>query len=184
MRSPELQRLLEIMREASFKSSPEPVFPLVSGVKSRFYIDCKMSISDPEALQLIGELIAQRVQADEIDAVGGLELGAYPIATAVSSALFKRGRRTRAFVVRKQPKGHGLGKQLEGNVRRGDVALIVDDVITSGGSTVVAIERSRDEGLTVNKAIALVDREEQGGRERIEATGVAFESLFRIHDFL
>lgn len=173
------ERVLQILVESrSFLASPEPIFALASGEKSRFYVDCKIALSHPEFRLLIGDLIWSRASSSSLDAVGGLLIGAYPIAIAVSDAAYRiSGVNLRAFVVRKEPKSHGLKKLLEGDVKPGYKALIVDDVITSGNSTVQAIQRSREAGLVVQKAMALVDRQEKSGRTNIENNKVEFEAL-------
>lgn len=179
------ERLLKVFLETgSFKYSETPSYPLASGVLSHYYIDCKVALSYPEPRRLVGGLILEQMTASEVDAVGGLLIGAYPIAIAVSDAAERIWETTvRAFVVRKEPKKHGLRKLIEGEVRAGDRVVIVDDVITSGGSTVEAIKKSRDAGLKVVKVIALIDRQEQGGRETIEAESVPFMSLYTLEDF-
>jgi orotate phosphoribosyltransferase len=179
-----MDRLVQILLDThSFKSSPVPIYPLASGVLSPVYIDCRLALSYPEARQLVGRLIYDRVRSLDLDAVGGLLVGAYPIAIAVSDAAHSlSGKVIRAFGVRKEPKEHGLKKVIEGDVSRGQRFLIVDDVITSGKSTIEAIRKCRQEGLEVLKAIALIDRQEQDGRRNIEAEGVAFEALFTLDD--
>lgn len=177
------KQLLQILFETSFQANPTPIYALSSGIHSRYYVDCRMALSYAEARALIGEAIFERIQDLHVDAVGGLELGAYPIAVAVSDAAYKKGLVLRAFVIRKKPKEHGLRKYIEGEVRKGDRVVIVDDVVTSGGSTVDAILKSRDEGAQVVKAIALVDRQEGNGREYIEQQHVAFEALFTLQEF-
>src|SRR2546425_2288796 len=125
----ELLRIL--IKTKAFMSSRTPVFRLASGEMSSFYIDCKVGLSHREARRIVGEMILDLVQGP-IDAVGGLELGAYPIAIAVADAAYSRsGQDLRVFVVRKEPKTHGLKKLIEGDVDKGDRVLIVDDVITS-----------------------------------------------------
>jgi len=175
--------LLEILTKTkAFKSSPTPIFPLASGKMSSFYIDCRVGLSHPDARRIVGEMILDLAQGP-IDAVGGLLIGAYPVAIAVSDAAHRRnGQDLRVFVVRKEPKAHGLKKLIEGDVRKGDRVLIVDDVITSGGSTIEAIQKSREEGLIVSQAIAIIDREEQEGRKRIEDEGVRFAALCTLRD--
>jgi len=177
------EELLQILiKTRAFKSSPTPIFPLASGKMSSFYIDCRAGLSYAEARRIVGEMILDLAQGP-IDAVGGLLIGAYPIAIAVSDAAHRRtGQDLRVFVVRKEPKAHGLKKLIEGDVRKGDRVLIVDDVITSGGSTIEAIRKSRDEGLVVLQAIAIIDREEQEGRKRIEDEGVRFDALCTLQD--
>ena len=177
------KRLLEILFETSFHASPTPRYPLSSGIVSRYYIDCKIAFSYPEARALIGELILERIQDLHVEAVGGLVLGAYPVAIAVSDAAYAKGTVLRAFVVRKEPKTHGMRKYVEGHVNKGDRVVIVDDVITSGSSTIQAILKSREEGLEVVKVIAIVDRQEARGRENIEQHQVPFEALFTLQDF-
>ncbi len=179
------RRLLEILRQTSFKRSDTKSFHLASGVDSQYYVDCKQALSFPEARKLIGELIYQRVQSDSFDAVGGLELGAYPIACAVSDKIYaETGKTAYVFVVRKEAKKHGIRKLLAGHVQKGNTALIVDDVITSGRSAIQAIGSVRDEGLKVDRVIALVDREESDGRMNIEKQGVRFEALFTLNELI
>jgi len=176
-------RLARIIFDTSFRHSKEPSFPLASGIMSQYYIDCKMALSHPEARELIGELIADRIHLTEVDAVGGMELGAYPIAVAVSDAMFrKHGKNLRALVVRKQPKGHGLKKHIEGDVRPADKVLVVDDVVTSGKSTIDAVAKIRDAGLEVVKVVVIVDREESGGRANIENCGTSLDALLTLSD--
>ena len=178
------ERLLRILIETqSFKSSPTPSFPLASGALSSFYIDCKIGLSYPEVRQVVGDLMLDRIESPSVDAVGGLLIGAYPIAIAVSDAAYRRtGQVLRVFVVRKEAKEHGLKKVIEGDVVTGHSVVVVDDVITSGKSTVEAIRRSRAAGLTVTQAIAIVDREEQDGRNNIQAEGIRFDALCTLRD--
>ena len=176
-------RLREILRRTSLQSRDEPVFRLASGKMSRYYVDCKQALSDPEARALVGQLILERLGGMPIDAVGGMEIGAYPIATAVSDAVFQAtGAKVRAFVVRKESKDHGIQGLLAGNVKPGDQALIVDDVVTAGSSTIKAIARARQAGLIVARAIVLIDREEEDGRKNIEAQTVQFEALLTLSE--
>jgi orotate phosphoribosyltransferase len=177
--------LKEILRETSLKSSREPIFRLASGTMSRHYVDCKQALSDPEARRLIGSLVAQILEPARFDAIGGLELGAYPIAISISDEIFRRSeRKLSVFVVRKEPKIHGIKDLIAGNVKNGDRALIVEDVVTSGSSTVKAIRGARQAGLLVEKVIALLDREEGNGRANLEAEGVKFDSLFRLSELI
>jgi orotate phosphoribosyltransferase len=176
-------RLLDILVRTSYRETKTPSIPLSSGKKSRLYIDCKMAMSYADARAAAGALILEKLRPSAIDAVGGLALGAYPIAIAVSDALYRlTGTEIRAFVVRKEPKTHGLQKYLEGDVKRGERVLIVDDVITTGSSTLTAIRKSRDAGLEVVQAIVIVDRGEENGRENIEREGVPFDAIFTLTD--
>jgi orotate phosphoribosyltransferase len=172
-----------VVETASFLSALEPTFPLASGVLSQYYIDCKVALSYADVRELLGELVVERMGSIAVDAVGGLALGAYPIALAVSDAFYRRhGQVVRAFVVRKEPKKHGLKKHIEGDVRAGDQVLIVDDVITTGCSTIDAIIKCREEGLRIVKAIAMIDRQECGGAQNIIEQGVDFESIITLQD--
>ncbi|MFQ5656121.1 MAG: orotate phosphoribosyltransferase [Candidatus Methylomirabilales bacterium] len=177
------EQLLEILFRTSFNANPTPIYRLASGIVSRYYIDCRVAVSYPEARALIGELLFERIQDLHADAVGGLALGAYPIAIAVSDAAYTKGITLRAFVIRKESKTHGLRRHIEGEVKGGDRVVIVDDVITTGNSTIDAIQKSRDEDLKVVKAIALVDRQEANGKENIEQHQIDFEALFTLQDF-
>jgi orotate phosphoribosyltransferase len=178
-------RLRELLRQTSLKSREAPVFRLASGKLSRHYVDCKQALSDPEARDLVGQLILERLGGVSLDAVGGMEIGAYPIATSVSDAIFRAtGAKVRAFVVRKESKDHGIQGLIAGNVKPGDKTLIVDDVVTAGSSTINAIERARQAGLVVERAIVLIDREEEDGRKNIEAQGIQFEALLTLSELL
>ncbi len=178
-------RLREILKRTSLQSRDEPVFRLASGKMSRYYIDCKQALSDPEARALVGQLILERIGGASFNAVGGMELGAYPIATSLSDAIFRAtGAKVQAFVVRKEPKQHGIQGVIAGNATRGDNALIVDDVVTAGSSTIKALTGARSVGLVVDRVIVLVDREEEDGRKNIEEQGVLFEALFTLSELL
>ena len=178
-------RLLEILRQTSFRSEREPVFRLASGRMSNFYVDCKQALSDPEARALIGKLIFEHIKNQSFDTVGGLELGAYPIATSISDELYRRTKKKiRAFVIRKEAKKHGVGNLIAGSVHAGNTTLIVDDVITTGKSTIEAINRAREAGLIVKHVVILVDREEDNGKQNIEEQGVSCASLFSLSDLI
>ncbi len=177
------ERLMQLLLETgAFKHSPDPVFKLASGATSRFYVDCRIALSYAEARAIVGEMILDRAEPRP-DAVGGLLVGAFPVAIAVSDAAYRRGAPDiRVFAVRKEPKGHGMRKLVEGAVSEGDRVLIVDDVITSGQSTLDAIERSRDAGLNVSQVIVIIDRQEQDGRRRIEERGGKVDALCTLSD--
>jgi len=181
----EWSRLLDIVTQTSFKSEREAIFRLASGRMSSFYVDCKQALSDPEARELIGKLMFERMKVQDFDAVGGLELGAYPIAASVSDAGYRAIRKkVRAFVIRKQAKSHGVGNRIAGNANSGDRVLIVDDVITTGSSTIDAIKSAREAGLIVEHVIVMVDREEDSGKRNIESMGVTCEHLFTLTDLI
>lgn len=177
-------RLLQLL---TLKSYAKKKVVLSSGKESDFYIDCKKTVLTAEGHVLVGRLMfeAIREHAPQAKGVGGLTMGADPLASAVSLTSHLSGHPLDAFYVRKEPKGHGTGQWLEGLTAfapKAEVA-IVEDVVTTGASTIKAIERARAEGLMPVAAFAIVDREE-GGREAIEATGVPVHSLFRRGDFL
>jgi len=163
------ERLIEIILERSFKYSDDPPFTLVSGRKSNYYFNCKPTTLDPEAMNLIGEILFEMLADAEVTAAGGLTLGADPIANALSVISFQKGKPIRSFIVRKDVKDHGTKSGVEGNVRPGERVAILDDVITTGGSTINAIVRAREAGLVIDRVIALIDREEESGRQNIEA---------------
>ena len=163
------ERLIEIILERSFKYSDDPPFTLVSGRKSNYYFNCKPTTLDPEAMNLIGELVFAMLADTDVTAAGGLTLGADPIANALSVISFQKGKPIRSFIVRKDVKDHGMMSGIEGNVRPGNRVAILDDVITTGGSTIAAIVRAKGAGLVIDRVIALIDREEENGRGNIEA---------------
>jgi orotate phosphoribosyltransferase len=175
-------RLLELLTQLAYE---EREVILASGKPSTFYIDCKQAVLTAEGHHLVGTLICEVLAhlSPEIRAVGGLTMGADPIASATATVSWQLGRPIEAFYVRKEPKGHGTQKWLEGDktVKPGTPVAIVEDVCTTGGSTLKAIERARLHGLEVKRVIVLVDREE-GGREAVEKEA-PFTALFRRADF-
>ncbi len=177
-------RLLELLTKLSFERRK---VKLSSGLESDFYIDCKKTALTAEGHWLIGRLLLNeiRVKAPESKAAGGLTLGADPLASAVSTVSYLAGWPLPAFIVRKEAKGHGTGAWIEGRsaLENGASVAILEDVVTTGGSTLKAIERAELEGLEVTQAFALVDRLE-GGREAIEAKGYKLTSLFTRKDFI
>ena len=160
------ERLAEIIIERSFKYSADEPFTLSSGKKSHYYFDCKPTTLDPEAMNLIGYLINNMLQDSDITAAGGLSLGADPIANAVSLISFQMGRPIKSFIVRKDAKGHGTKNRIEGNVRTGEIVAVLDDVVTTGASTITAIEAVTEAGFKIDRVIVLIDREE-GGSDNI-----------------
>jgi orotate phosphoribosyltransferase len=161
-------------------------FTLSSGAKSKYYVDCRLTTLDARGAWLIGQLMHALVRKEEksrnlrIDAVGGLTLGADPVALATGMISSWAGdpEPLRIFCVRKAPKAHGQTKLIEGNFKAGDTVVVVDDVVTSGNSTITAIDAVLKEGGRVAFAAVLVDRQE-GGREKIEAMGYPLLSLFQ-----
>jgi len=169
-------RLIELIIEKAFKYSEEPVFKLVSGRMSNYYFNCKAVTLHPEGMYLIGNLIFDMIKNLDIKGIGGLTLGADPIAYAVAYTSYLKGKSIEAFIVRKTPKSHGTMQWIEGNIKSCDRVVIIDDVITTGKSTIEAITRSKEAGLEIVKVIALIDRQE-GGREAVEASGYKLESI-------
>jgi orotate phosphoribosyltransferase len=171
------ERLGEIIIARSFKYSDNPPFTLASGKKSNYYFNCKPTTLDPEGMNLIGTLLFNLLKDSEITAAGGLTLGADPIANALSVISYQKGKPIKSFIVRKDAKDHGTKSSIEGNIRPGEKVVIIDDVITTGGSTIIAIEQAHEAGLIVDRVITLIDREE-GGRENILKHIDHVESVF------
>lgn len=170
----------------SFKWDRDKGFKLASGEISPFYVDCRTLMAHPEARRLVAQLAYDALADIDFDCLGGLELGAIPIALTISdfACAASPQRLWRTFVVRKQPKDHGLGKMIEGGIHPGDRAVIVDDVLTSGGSLLKAVEVVREAGLRVDHALVIVDRLEQSGRARVEREKVRLISLLTINDLM
>ena len=179
--------LLALRTLLAERSARRGQFTLASGRVSSLYIDARLTTMSPEGLALIGPLGlgTLRHAGWHVDAVGGLTLGADPLASAVSLTSYLAGRPLPAFIVRKEPKGHGTGQWMEGRkvLRDGAQVAVLEDVVTTGASTLKAIERVEAEGLTVLGAFALVDRLE-GGREAVEARGYKLHTLFTRKDFI
>jgi orotate phosphoribosyltransferase len=168
------------------RSTRRGQFTLTSGRVSTLYIDARLTTMSPEGLALIGPLGLDAVRRAgwRVDAVGGLTLGADPIAYAISYAsALERTTLVRAFTVRKEPKTHGTGQLIEGPFRTGDRVAVVEDVITTGGSALRAVEAVRAAGGKVVGILALVDREE-GGREVLEHAGFQVWSLTRASELV
>lgn len=167
------------------RSAKRGSFTLASGRQSSLYIDARLTAMSPDGLALIGPLGLQAIEqlAWSVDAVGGLTLGADPISYAIAYASAGSPRLVRSFTVRKEAKAHGTGKQIEGPFRSGDRVAVIEDVITTGGSALRAVEAIRREGGDVVGVLALVDREE-GGREAIEASGLRVHALARASEIM
>ncbi len=176
------QQLLKKLRD-SFVYSSEPTFVLSSGRKSHFYIDCKKVTLDAEGATWVGLLVLDRVADLEIDAIGGMTLGADPIATAVAVLSYESGAPISAFIIRKESKGYGNQSFIEGRVGRETKVVVVDDVLTGGQATERTIRILQEAGCDVVKVIALVDRKE-GGREHLERLGFEVEALYTVEDLL
>jgi orotate phosphoribosyltransferase len=177
-------RLIEIVRQRSFSTGRET--RLVSGRSTSFYFDMKPSMLHPEGIHLMAALILDALEGARVDLIGGLEMGAVPLATAVALASHARGRPLGAFFVRKQAKEHGARKLVEGlaptETLAGKRVAVLEDVTTTGGSSMKAIDAVRAEGATVERVITIVDRLE-GAAETFKAAGIPFTAVLTAADF-
>ncbi|MBN2218609.1 MAG: orotate phosphoribosyltransferase [Pirellulales bacterium] len=174
------EALIALVRHKSLKFGE---FTLASGKKARYYLDGKQVTLDPHGSRLIAEgildLLAERGLPD---AIGGMSIGADPITSAVVTMSAVRGTPILGFMVRKEPKGHGTNQYIEGPVRPGQKVVIVEDVVTTGGSSLAAIERAAAFGLDVTGVVAIIDRME-GGAQAFARAGYELRSLLAITDF-
>jgi orotate phosphoribosyltransferase len=177
-------RLLEILRE---KSVERGRFQLRSGRWSDYYVDGKQTTLDAEGSYLIGKLLSARMRASGAypQGVGGVTLGADPIVTAVSMVSYLEGTPIPAFIIRKEPKGHGTERWIEGlkNIAPGSRVAVVEDVLTTGGTLLEGVGHTREAGFQVSHVYTLIDRQE-GGREAIEAESLVLDSLFTRDELL
>jgi orotate phosphoribosyltransferase len=173
------QALMDLIREKALKFGE---FTLVSGRKASYYLDGKQVTLDATGARLIGEGILDLLSANMPAAVGGMAIGADPITAAVVTLAGVRDVPLSGFMVRKEAKGHGLNQYIEGPVKPGDEVVIVEDVVTTGGSSLKAIEHCETFGLKVRGVIVIVDRME-GGAEAFTSRGYEFTSLTSITDF-
>lgn len=156
-------------------------FVLASGQTANFYLDCrKLTLTGEGANIIAGGMIAE-LEHNWPDAIGGMAIGADPITAAVVTCAWQLNRNLRGFIVRKEAKQHGTGRQVEGPVAAGDRAVILEDVVTSGGSSIRAIEYAREFGLIVDRVIAVVDRE-QGAAEKFAEVGVELTALVKLSE--
>jgi orotate phosphoribosyltransferase len=160
------QELIHLLCNKSFQFSQEPVFKLVSGQMSQFYVNCKPTTLSPRGMFLTGHLVYEAIRDVQVIGIGGLTFGADPIAVATAFVSELQGNPIQAFSIRKNQKDHGMIRWIEGDLQPGDRVAIIDDVATTGGSTLKAVERARSEGMHVVKVVILVDRQE-GGVENI-----------------
>lgn len=176
------ERLRNLLLERSVSRGD---FVLSSGARSSYYVDCRVTATSAEGQALIGALALDLIRSSELkpQVVGGLTMGADPVAYAIAHESWTRGEPIDAFTVRKQPKEHGTGRRIEGNFAEGARALVIEDVITSGGSALQACDAVEAEGGTVVGVLALIDRE-VGGAEALQARGYRVLSLYRISEVL
>jgi len=178
-----LAQLIELLTERSFERRK---IVLASGRESDFFIDCKQTILTAQGHALVGELMYKALtQLGEVDAVAGVELGGCPLASAVSLVSYHKGNPLPALYVRKERKDHGTTKRIEGDksLRRGMRVALLEDVVTTGGSSLKALEVLREAGCTVAGIVAIVDRLE-GGAEAVAEAGVPLISLCTRSDFI
>ena len=171
--------LQALIREKALKFGD---FTLASGRKAKYYLDGKQITLDSAGARLVGEGLLDLLGSPLPTAVGGMSIGADPITGAVITIAGLRGLPLLGFMVRKEPKGHGLLRYLEGPVQPGQQAVIVEDVVTTGGSSLLAIDRAEEFGLKITGVLAIIDRLE-GGAEAFASRGYKFASLFTIRDF-
>lgn len=175
------RQLLALLKEKSFRYSPEKPFRLASGRESPYYVDCRPVSHSARGLALIGEILFEMVQDLDIKAAGGLTMGADPLAHALALVSYQKGRPIDAFSVRKFTKDYGAGGLIVGPVAPGDPVAMLEDVITTGGSLRQAISAARDFGLVVRGVIILVDRQE-GGRETVEELVRPVRAVFTLEE--
>ena len=177
-------RLKDIFRKRSFGRGE---ITLASGRKSGFYFNLKPTMLDPEGAALLAELSLDALKDEQVDYIGGLEMGAVPLAGAIAQLSWLKGHPIAAFFVRKKPKEHGARLSVEGLAKgeslEGKRIVIVEDVTTTGGSAVKAVEAVRDAGGEVALVFTMVDREE-GAAEAFAAAAIPFRSLYRAGEFL
>jgi orotate phosphoribosyltransferase len=168
------ERLKKILKE---KAIVYKEVKLSSGKKSNYYIDGKIITLSPEGIYLVSKIIFEMIKDKNIDAIGGLTIGADPIVSGVSLISFIEKKPVYAFIVRSSQKDHGMGKLIEGNIQKGWNVAIVDDVVTTGSSLLKSIEAVENYGAYVKKVICIVDREE-GAKQAIEEKGYKLEAIF------
>ena len=177
-------RLAEIIRRRSFGRGE---IILASGRKSDFYFNLKPTMLDAEGAALLAELTFEALRNDNVDYVGGLEMGAVPIAGAIAQISWLKGHPIAAFFVRKKPKEHGARLAVEGLAQgetlKGKRVVIVEDVTTTGGSAIKAVEAVRDAGGEIALVFTMVDREE-GAAENFAQAGLPFRALYKASEFL
>lgn len=172
-------RLITLFHERALKFGE---FTLVSGQKSSYYLDGKQITLHSEGLRLVSQGLLELLADDAFDAFGGMSIGADPIVGGVLAVAAEAGRDLAGFMVRKEAKGHGTQKYVEGPVEPGMKVVIVDDVVTTGGSSLLAVDRVQEFGCEVVKVVGIIDRM-QGGAANFAARGLPFESLLTIEDF-
>jgi orotate phosphoribosyltransferase len=172
-------RLLELFRERALKFGD---FTLASGKKAKYYLDGKQITLHSEGLRLVSEGLLELLEGVDFVAFGGMSIGADPIVGGVLTVAAEQGRDLAGFLVRKESKGHGTNKFVEGPVTPGMKVVIVDDVVTTGGSALLSVDRIEEFGCKVVQVVAIIDRME-GGAANFAARGLPLKSLLTIEDF-
>jgi len=180
------EELFRLIKTFAYRYSEEE-FTLSSGKKSHHYFNCKEITLIPERLQLLAEYLVDEhipgFHKNALDAIGGLTLGADPICYSLSLEFLKKGRTVYPLIVRKEAKEHGTKKEIEGFLETVKSCLAIDDVITTGGATIKAVEALRRAGIEVNSGVCILDREE-GGYEALKKIGVIMYPVFKKQEFL
>ena len=174
--------LFRIIKRLSFKKGD---FVLASGQRSNYYVDCRLSTLDGRGAYLIGHLLYDLLETMNIDAVGGMTLGADPIVSSLIYRSAEVGKPLSGFIVRKEAKGHGAGRQIEGHLAPWMRIALVEDVVTTGGSTLKAIEAIRKAYPTVEivSVLSIIDRN-AGGKEAFSRLQIPFQALYNVQAFL
>ena len=172
-------RLLELFRTRALKFGD---FTLASGKKAKYYLDGKQITLHSEGLRLVSEGLYEMITQTDCTAVGGMSIGADPIVAGILIIAAQRGKSLDGFLVRKEAKGHGTQRFIEGPLQPGAKVAIVEDVVTTGGSSLLAVERVQEFGAHVSLVGSIIDRME-GGAQNFAAKGLAFKSLLTIQDF-
>ncbi|QDU92883.1 orotate phosphoribosyltransferase [Lignipirellula cremea] len=173
------QKLIELVKSLSLKFGD---FTLASGKKASFYLDCRKLTLDSEGAAQVAAGMLELLGDDLPDAVGGMAIGADPITAAIITTAHFQQKKLKGFIVRKESKAHGTGRDVEGPVVAGDSVVIVEDVVTTGGSSLQAIEKVVAQGIEVREVIAIIDRLE-GGAEAFAAQGYKLRTLLTVRDF-
>ena len=173
------ERLLAIIRRESLLQDRE--FHLTSGRSSNFFIDLKKTMFDPEGASLLADLLFDRIRAEDVDYIGGMEAGGIPIVATLSMRSWPE-KPLKGFFVRKAAKGHGTDQRVDGFIERGSKVVLFEDVTTTGGSAMQVVNQARQYQCTILKVISVVDRLE-GAEENFRAAGIKFEALFTWRDF-
>ncbi|MCK4778195.1 MAG: orotate phosphoribosyltransferase [Actinomycetia bacterium] len=174
------KRLVELVKEKALKFGD---FTLVSGKKSKYYLDGKQTTLTSEGAYLCASLFLDLLKEEEFDALGGVSLGADPIVGAIAALSWAEKRPINTFIIRKETKKHGTGKLIEGPLKKGSVVIIVEDVTTTGSSALKAAKVIQDYGCKVAKIITIIDREEGAGKN-IAKMGFGFSSILKLGDIL